>query len=104
MLGYGCDEVSIMPVVCPHGAVSVSSLSSFSSIGSSYKPSFPSLHLYIVERHIGEYFKKNIRERKNSLSHRRRITGRVAEEANECDSPREVGCWFGGVDPHGISI
>ena len=38
--------------------VSVSSLGYFSSVGSSSKPSRPSLHVYLVARHIQEYFKK----------------------------------------------
>ena len=48
MLGGGGDEVSVMPVVFPCGAVSVSSLGSFSSVGSSSKPSYPSIPLYQI--------------------------------------------------------
>ena len=56
-LGGGGDEVSIITVVYPHGTVSVSSLGSFSSIGSSSKPSHPHILLSIVVHHIQEYFK-----------------------------------------------
>ena len=54
----GGDEVNIVPFVYPCGTVSVSSLGSFSSVGSSSKPSHPSLPLSLGERHIQEYFKK----------------------------------------------
>ena len=43
MLGYGGDEVSIVSFVYPLGTVSVSSLGYFSSVGSSYKSSHPSI-------------------------------------------------------------
>ena len=58
VLGCGGDEVSVMPVVYPHGAVSVSSLSYFSSVGSSSKPSHPYLPLSLGVHYIQEYFKK----------------------------------------------
>ena len=45
MLGGGGDEFSFMPVVYPHGTVSVSSLGSFSYVGSSSKTSHTSLPL-----------------------------------------------------------
>ena len=45
MLGGGGDEVSVIPVVYLNGTVSVSSLSSFLSVGSSSKPSHISLPL-----------------------------------------------------------
>ena len=54
----GGDEVNIVPFVYPRGTVSVSSLGSFSSVGSSSKPSHPSLSLSLGARHIEEYFKK----------------------------------------------
>ena len=41
----GGDEVNYVPFVYPRGTVSVSSLGSFSSVGSSSKPSHPSLPL-----------------------------------------------------------
>ena len=63
MLGDGGYEVSVMPVVYPRGTVSVSSLGSFSSIGSSYKPSHPSLPLSLGVNRIQEYF-NNKRGRK----------------------------------------
>ena len=56
MLGCGGEDVSIMPVVYPCGAVNVSSLVSFSSVGSSSKPSHTSLPVSIGARHIQEYF------------------------------------------------
>ena len=52
------DKVNIVPFVYPRGTVSVSSLGSFMSVGSSYKPSHPSLPLSIGARHIQEYLKK----------------------------------------------
>ena len=58
MIGGGGDKVSVMPVVYPCGTVSVSSLGSFSSVGSSSKTSHPSLTLSIGVHHIQEYFKK----------------------------------------------
>ena len=57
MLGYGCEDVSIMPDVYPCGTVSVSSFGYFSSIVSSSKPSHPYLPVSIGARHIQEYFK-----------------------------------------------
>ena len=54
----GGDEVNIVPFVYPRGTVSVSSLGSFLSVGSSSKPSNPSLHLSIGAHHIQEYLKK----------------------------------------------
>ena len=59
MLGGGGDEVSVISVVYPRGAVSVSSLGYFLSIGSSYKPSHPSLPLSLRVHRIQDYFKKN---------------------------------------------
>ena len=41
----GGDELNYVPFVYPHGTVSVSSLGSFSFVGSSSKPSHPSLSL-----------------------------------------------------------
>ena len=58
VLGGGGDEVSIMPVVYPRGTVIVSTLGSFSSVGSSSKPSHTSLPLSLGARHIQEYPKK----------------------------------------------
>ena len=54
----GDDEVIILPCVYPCETVSVSSLVYFSSVGSSFKPSHPSLPLSLVARHIQEYLKK----------------------------------------------
>ena len=45
-----------MPVVYPRGTFSVSSLGYFSSVGSSSKPSYPSLSVSTGARHIQEYF------------------------------------------------
>ena len=49
MIRGGGDEVSVMPVVYPLGTVSVSSLGSFSSVGSPSKPSHPPLTLSLSE-------------------------------------------------------
>ena len=62
----GGDEVSIVPYVYPHETVSVSSLIYFLSVGSSSKPSHPSLTLSLGARHIQDYFKKK-RRRKRKL-------------------------------------
>ena len=67
MLGYGVDEVSIISVVSPCGLVSVSSLSYFLSIVSSYKPSHYSFTLSLGERHIKYYFKKMRGEEQNLI-------------------------------------
>ena len=45
---YRTDDVSIVPFVYPRETVSVSSLGYFSSVGSSYKPSRPSLPLSLL--------------------------------------------------------
>ena len=58
VIGGGGDEVSGMYIVYPRWKVSVSSLGYLSSVGSSYKPSRPSLSLYLGVNHIQEYFKK----------------------------------------------
>ena len=54
----GGEKVNIVPFVYPRGTVSVSSLGYFSSVGSSSKPSHPSLPISIRSRHIQEYLKK----------------------------------------------
>ena len=54
----GGDKVNIVPFVYPRGTVSVSSLGSFSSVGSSSKPSHPSLPLSLGAHNIQEYFKR----------------------------------------------
>ena len=58
LLEGGGDEFSLMPVVYPHGTVSVLSLGYFSSVGSSYKPSRTSLPLSIDVHHIEYYLRK----------------------------------------------
>ena len=58
VLGVFGDVASFMPVVYPHGTVSVSSLSSFSYAGSSYKPACLSITLSLVVHLIQDYFKK----------------------------------------------
>ena len=75
MLGGGGEEVIAMPVVYPRGMVSVSSLSSFLSVGSSSEPYHPSLPLSLSEYTV----LKGISRRrgggsKNKSSHRRRRT------------------------------
>ena len=54
----GGDEVNYGPFVYPRGTVIVSSLGSFSSDGSSSKPSHPSLSLSLGAHNIQEYFKR----------------------------------------------
>ena len=76
LLGVAGDEVSIMPVVYPCETVSVSSLGSLSSVGSSYKPSSPSLFIYLRARHIQEYFKnKRGRKQKTINTHQDKARG-----------------------------
>ena len=57
------NKFIVMPVVYPRETVSVLSISSFLSVGSSYKPSHTSLTLSLGVHLIQEYFKNN-RERK----------------------------------------
>ena len=57
MLGGGGEDISVVPVVYPRGAVSVSSLGYFLSVGSSSKPYHPSLPVSLEALHIQEYFK-----------------------------------------------
>ena len=54
----GGDEVNYVPFVYPRGTVSVSSLGSFSSVGSFSKSSHPSLPLSLGAHNIQEYFKR----------------------------------------------
>ena len=61
-----------MPFIYPLGTVSVSSLGSFLSVGSSSKYSNPYLPLSLGARHIQEYSKKKRRRKKIQLSHSRR--------------------------------
>ena len=63
MIVGGGDEVSVVSVVYTHGTVSVSSLGSFSSFGSLYKRSRPSLHISLGLNRIQWYF-NNKRGRK----------------------------------------
>ena len=58
VLGGGGDEVGVIPVVYPRGTVSFISLGYFLSVGSSYKPSHPSLPLSLGVHRIKNYFKK----------------------------------------------
>ena len=59
MIGVGGDEASVMPIVYSCWTVGVSSLGYFLSVGSSSKPSHPSLPLSFVLHRIQEYFNKN---------------------------------------------
>ena len=54
----GGDDANIVPFLYPRGTVSVSSLGSFSPVGSSYKPSHPYLPLSLGAHTIQEYFKR----------------------------------------------
>ena len=47
IIGGGGKDVSILPVAYPRGTVSVSSLCSFSSVGSSSKPSHHFLPVFL---------------------------------------------------------
>ena len=65
-----------MPIVYPLGAVNVSLLASFSYVGSSYKPSHPSLSLSLGVHCIQDCFKKKggrkqkyIKSQKEKASH-----------------------------------
>ena len=76
----GGDEVSIVPFVYPCGLVSVSSLGSFSSVGSSSKPSRPYFPLSIGARQIQEYSKnkrgrkrKSIKPQQDNARHEERM-------------------------------
>ena len=60
MLGYGGEDVSIVPVVYPRGTVSVSPLGSFPSVGSSSKPSHPSLTVSLGACHIQKYLRNKM--------------------------------------------
>ena len=70
MLGGSGDEVSVMSVVCTRGTFSVSYLGYFSSVGSSYKPSYPFLTLFFVVHHIQEHFKKKRGRKKKIQQHK----------------------------------
>ena len=56
-----------MPFVYPLGKVSVSSLGSFSSVGSSSKPSHPSLPVSVGARHTQEYSNKKSGRKQKSI-------------------------------------
>ena len=58
MLGGGVEDVIIFPVLYPRGTVGVSSLGSFSPVGSSSKPSHPPFPVSVIAHHIQEYFEK----------------------------------------------
>ena len=76
MLGGGGDEVSIMPVVYPLGTVSFSSIGYFSSVGSSSKPSHPSVPLSLSEYTLFKII--SIRRgggSENTSSHKRGMPG-----------------------------
>ena len=66
MLGCGGEEVSIVPLVYPLGAVSVSSLGSFFSVGSSSKHYHTYLPVSLRAHHIQDY-SKNKRGRKRKF-------------------------------------
>ena len=66
LVGDG-EEVSAIPAIYLCGKSSVSSLSSFLSVGSSYKPSHPSLTLFIRVNHIQGCFNKKRRKNKKYI-------------------------------------
>ena len=61
------NHKEIVPVVYPRGTVGISSLGSFSSVGSSSKPYHPYFPLYFGARHIQYYFKKNRGRKRKSI-------------------------------------
>ena len=67
VIGYGGEDSSIVPVVYPRGKFSVSSMGSFSSVGSSSKPSHPSLPVSVGAHQIQEYFKKKRRKERKFI-------------------------------------
>ena len=67
VFGDGGDEVSTVTFIYPRGTVSVSSLGSFSSVGSSSKTSHPSFPVSDGARHIQEYFKKKRGRKRKSI-------------------------------------
>ena len=67
VIGGGGDEISIMPAVYLRWTVSVSSLSYFPYVGSSSKPSHPSLPFSLGACHIQVYFKRKRWRKKNSI-------------------------------------
>ena len=67
IIGYGGLEISIVPVVYPCGTVSISSLGSFSSVGSSSKLYHPYLILSLVARNIQDYSKKKEGEERKTV-------------------------------------
>ena len=72
----GGDDVNIVPFVYPCGTVSVSSLGSFSSVGSSSKSSHPYLPLSLSEHTtLKSISRRRGEENENSLSHSRRRPG-----------------------------
>ena len=69
-----------MDFVYPRETVSVSSLGSFSSVGSSSKPFHPSLPLSLIALHIQDYFenkrgrkRKSIKPQKEKTSNEERM-------------------------------
>ena len=96
VLGDGGEDVSIVPIVYPHRTVSVSSIGYFWSVGSSSKPSNPSLPLSLRERHIQEYSnnkwgrkRKLIKPHNDKVIHEERIKqSKVIFQARLV-----VGCW-----------
>ena len=71
-----------MPVVYPGGTASVSSLGYFSYVGSSYKPSHPSLPLSLAVNLIQEYFKKE-RGRKQKYIKPQEYNARRAQQMKQ---------------------
>ena len=64
----GGYEVNIVPFVYSCGTFSVSSLGYFSSVGSTSKPSHPSLPLSLGACHIQEYFNKKRRRKRKFIN------------------------------------
>ena len=72
---------AVLSIFSPHDSVIVSSLCSFSSVGSFSKPSRSSLPLSLGARHIQEYFKKK--------GGRKRKFIKTQQEKARCDDWRK---------------
>ena len=72
VLGDGGEEVSIFPVLYPRGTVSVSSLGTFSSVGSSSKRSHPSFFSLSEHATLKSISRRRGVGNENLLSHSRR--------------------------------
>ena len=79
MLGDGFEDVNIVPIAYPRGTVSVSSLGSILSVGSSSKNSRLSLPVSLGSGQIQEYL-KNKRGRKRKFMNPQQEKARHEEQ------------------------